>query len=70
MPVQDLKDLAEGNLIVVAIGEHGFHQTAFFRLGRFERTNQRQSDLALAQVVADRFAENLLAGREIEHVVD
>jgi len=70
MPVEDLKDLAEGNLIVVAVGEHGLDQPALFRLGRFERINQGKGDLAFAQIVADGLAENLLTRCEVEHVID
>ena len=39
-------------------------------VGRFQRVDQRQRDFALAQIVADRLAENFFARREIQNVVD
>ena len=70
VPVQDVQDLGEGHLIVVAIGKHSLHQAALFRLGRFQGVDQRQRDFAFAQVVADRLAQNFFPRSKIQDVID
>ena len=37
MARENLQDFAEGYLIVVAVGQDGFHQRALLRIGRFQR---------------------------------
>src|SRR5258708_2763325 len=70
VPVQDVQDLTEGDLVVVSVGENGFDKAALLRLGRFKRVNQRERDLSLPQVVTEGLAEDLLAGGEVEKIVD
>ena len=51
------QDLGERNTIVVAVFQHSLDHGAFVRRGFRQRVDQRQRDLAFAQIAAHRLAQ-------------
>src|ERR1700676_3151393 len=70
MPVKDVENFAEGDLIVIAIRQNCLHQFALLGVGNLESVDQGQCDFTFPQIVAYRFAKNFFAGGEIQNIVD
>src|SRR5580658_1613802 len=63
------EDLLERGVIVIAVFQNRRHQLPLFRRRFFERVDQRQRHLTLAQIAAHRLAEHLLVRCEVQHVI-
>src|SRR5258708_26670802 len=61
MAIQDVQDVAERNLVVIAVGEDGLNQLALLGVRGLERVNERKRDLPLAQIVAHRLTQDFFA---------
>src|SRR5712691_6907885 len=61
MAIQDVQNLAERHLVVIAVGEDRLNQLALLGVGGLERVNERKRDLPLAQIVAHRLTQDFFA---------
>src|SRR5690349_4597402 len=66
---QHREDLPERHFLIIALPEDGLYGQTLVRSSILERVDQRQRDLALAQIVTDGLAKRLLARGEIEDIV-